>query len=202
MVKIKILRHAQRLDYTQPWYWLMYFGSYWADTPLTDYGHQTAREKGKKLANDDFHPKHIYVSPYTRTINTGAEIMKSFHQCQMIIEPLLSEYQPRSAHCINAYPYGIPTTYNSNETEFQYPEEYTDFEKRVEFIVDRLIESNSSDIMIVSHGEFIRVSMKYLSKKFPDLILDSHAIPYLTTLTFEYHPDTKQIDENSIKIEF
>jgi len=202
MIKIKIIRHSERLDYTYPLYWLTCFGQYWSDSPLTTNGHKIAREKGKKLlSDDDFFPSHIYTSPYTRTFATASEIRCSCSNAELVIEPLISEYQPKYKDKINLYPNGIPTTYSGEETDFLFPESYDDFIKRVHFIVMKLINKHSTDFMIVTHGEVLKVLIRYLQDSFPEIMLDPGNTPYLTTLSFIYDKNEETIIEESVKLE-
>ena len=201
MVQIKIMRHSERLDFTHPFCWLLYFGHYWADSPLTINGHKIAKSKGKQMISDKFDPKYIYTSPYTRTMATAIEIKESFPYSEIIIEPLLSEYQPYFKHRINLYPDGIPTLYEGKETGFSYPESYEDFSKRIQFIVSKLIEKHDQDFIIVTHGEVLKIYVNYIQSLFPDLILDSGTTPYLTTLSLEYDKINNKIIEKSVKIE-
>lgn len=201
MVQIKIIRHSERLDFTQPLYWLVCFGHYWADTPLTSNGHKIANEKGKKMACNNFNPKFIYTSPYTRTMATSTEIKESFPHSEIIIEPLFAEYQPNFKHRINLYPDGIPTTYDGQETEFVYPEDFESFSKRILFIVSKLIEKHDDDLIIVTHGEVVKVYVNYIQSLYPDLMLDPGTTPYLTTLTFDFDKILNKIDEKSVKID-
>jgi broad specificity phosphatase PhoE len=202
MVRVKIIRHSERLDYANPLSWIFYFGSYWYDSPLTYRGHEMAAEKGAKMVSDDYHPKYIYTSPYTRTISTATEIKSSFPSTEIIIEPLLAEYQPTWQHRIALYPSGIPTTFDGKETGFVYPEvEYAKFEERVQFIIRKLIEKHDDDIMIITHGEFLKSYINHLQLSFPELMLDSGTTPYLTTLTFDYDKDASAIIPKSIIID-
>ncbi|XWV25584.1 putative phosphoglycerate mutase family protein [Tupanvirus deep ocean] len=200
MVQIKIIRHSERLDYSRPLYWLLCFGHYWADTPLTRNGHVIANVKGKEMVTTDFNPKYIYTSPYTRTMATATEIKDSFPHSEIIIEPLLAEYQPYYKHNINLYPNGIPTTYDGQETEFVYPESYETFEKRIKFIISKLIEKHDTDIIIVTHGEVLKTYINYIQSLYPDLMLDPGTTPYLTVLSFKYDKETNIIDQSSVKI--
>lgn len=201
MIKIKIIRHSERLDYSYPLYWLVCFGHYWADSPLTTNGHKIAYTKGKEMVANNFNPKYIYTSPYSRTMATSTEIKKSFPHTEIMIEPLLSEYQPIYKHKINLYPDGIPTTYDGNETDFSYPEIYEAFSDRVQFIISKLIEKNSEDLLIVTHGELLKLYINYIQTLYPDLLLDSGSVPYLTTLTFDYDKENESIVESSIILE-
>jgi broad specificity phosphatase PhoE len=177
------------------------FGHYWSDAPLTEYGHNMAHIKGQKLALEDFTPKHIYTSPYIRTMATATEIKKSFPQTEIIIEPLLAEYQPSNGHNIILYPNGIPTNHNGQETEFSFPETYEIFEKRIRFIISKLIEKNENDTIIITHGEILKTYTNYIQSMYPNLMLDPGTTPYLTTLSFQYDKINNKIVENTVKID-
>lgn len=201
MVQIKIIRHSERLDFSHPFYWLFCFGQYWADSPLTTEGYQMANAKGKEMVSKDFNPVHIYTSPYTRTMATATEIKNSFPHSEIIIEPLLAEHQPNYKHRINLYPNGIPTTYDGKETKFSYPENYEDFTARVQFIITTLLEKHDDDIIVVTHGEVLKVLINYVQSIYPDLMLDPGTTPYLTILSFEYDKPSNTIIEKSIRLE-
>jgi len=199
MVQIKIIRHSERFDYTHPLRWLLYIGQYWCDAPLTTMGHKQAFQKGRTLINKNFQPQRIYTSPYNRAITTATEIQKSFPQAELVIESLLCEYQPSYKHTINLYPEGIPTHYDGKATNFSYPENYEQFKDRVNFIIFKLIQKHDTDLIIITHGEVLKVLINYFQTCVPDLFLDSHDTPYLTTISFTY-ADGK-IDETTIIIE-
>lgn len=201
MVQIKIMRHSERLDYKNPLYWFICIGHYWSDSPLTKNGHKMANIKGNKMISENFKPKYIYTSPYNRTMSTATEIKNSFSCCEIIIEPLLAEYQPRYKDTINLYPNGIPTTYNGYETEFNYPETYEKFEKRIKFIITKLINKHNEDIIVITHGEVLKACIKYIKTLYPSIELDTNSIPYLTTLSFNYDNLNMKICEKTIKIE-
>ncbi len=201
MVRIKIIRHSQRFDHYNPVRWMWSFGHYWSDSPLTDVGHNMAHVKGQKLAQENFCPKYIYTSPYIRTMATATEIKKSFPQTEIILEPLLAEYQPNYDHKIILYPNGVPTEYNGQETGYCYPETYENFEKRIRFIISKLIEKNNEDIIVITHGEILKTYINYIQTMYPELILDPGNTPYLTTLSFEYDKINDKIVEKSVRVE-
>ena len=201
MVQIKIIRHSNRLDHSNPFRWAVSFGHYWYDSPLTEYGHNMARIKGQKLASENFCPKYIYTSPYIRTMATATEIKTSFPHTEIIIESLLAEYQPSTGHTIILYPNGIPTIYDGQETGFSYPETYENFEKRIQFIISKLIEKSDGDIIIITHGEVLKTYINYIQSMYQDLLLDPGTTPYLTTLSFDYDKANNKINEKTVRIE-
>jgi broad specificity phosphatase PhoE len=201
MQKIKIIRHGERLDYTYPVYWLLCIGQYWADSPLTKRGHTIAKNKGKDIARSrTFSPSYIYSSPYNRTLATATEIKSNFANSQLMIEPLLSEYQPYFKHKIGLYPNGLPTTYEGLETGFTYPENHSQFINRTKFILNNIIKKHDKDILIVTHGEILKTFIVELQNRFPSQKIDAGKTPYLTILSFDLDGD-KNIIEDSICIE-
>jgi broad specificity phosphatase PhoE len=205
---IKIMRHGARQDVSNPISWLSgLFCNYFHDTSLSYYGHQTSIEKGKALKNKEFNPKWIFTSPYQRTIETANNIRLSFPESSFDIIPLLAEYQPNYAQRINCYKDSVPTNYYNELTEFSYPETHEQFKKRVVFTINKLINKcnnlqNDTNILVVTHAEFVRCFIDYLSKVYPDLVLDSNNITYLSSVTFEYDVNTGLISENNIIIDY
>lgn len=201
---IKIIRHAERFDLTFPHLWIFYFGYYWCDPPLTNNGHLSARLIGRNFKN--FHPKYIYSSPYIRTIDTAKEIRRSFPHSKIIIEPLLSEYQPFFKHTTKLFPNGIPTTFRGMKTNFSFPEKYTSFIQRIKFIIQQIINqhSNHDDILIVTHAGFMQAYLRYLNllcdKVCPNLKLSQLSLPYLTTLSFQFDKNINTIIESTISL--
>jgi broad specificity phosphatase PhoE len=202
-MKIKIIRHSERFDYSYPHWWLFYVGHYWADTPLTTQGHNMAKERGEKIAQTDFNPKYIYASPYIRTMETAAEFKTSFTDSEIIVEPLLAEYQPYFKHNITLFPSGIPTSHQGVETNFTYPETYQKHALRVKFIMEKIMEKHKDEdhILIVTHGEVIKTYCESLNTMFPDLLLNVGSAPYLTIVSLDYDVGSKKILEETIKIE-
>jgi len=201
IIKVKIIRHANRLDYSNPLKWMFYIGHHWADSPLTKGGYQNAKKKGFELSVDNYAPKYIYASPYKRTMATATEIKNAFDSAEIIVEPLLAEYQPSYSHGIELYPNGIPTTYEGKETAFSYPETHEGFDQRIQFIMSNLINKNDHDVMIVTHGEVLKSYINHLQNLFPSLLLDPGSTPYLTCLSFEVDKETNTFVNGSIKIE-
>ena len=132
---------------------------------------------------------------------TATEIKTSFPHTEIIIESLLAEYQPSTGHTIILYPNGIPTIYDGQETGFSYPETYENFEKRIQFIISKLIEKSDGDIIIITHGEVLKTYINYIQSMYQDLLLDPGTTPYLTTLSFDYDKANNKINEKTVRIE-
>jgi broad specificity phosphatase PhoE len=202
IIQVKIIRHANRLDYANFVKWMFQIGRYWCDSPLTAGGHTKAREKGLELSIGGYKPKYIYMSPYTRTMETATEIRSIFQGAEMVVEPLLAEYQPSYAHTIELYPQGIPTIYDGIKTNFTYPESSDSFAQRVQFIISELIKKNNSDIMIVTHGEVLKSYINAFQNTWPHLLLDPGSTPYLTCLSFCVDKQTNKPIPQTIRIDF
>jgi broad specificity phosphatase PhoE len=200
-IHVKIIRHSDRLDHSHKLYWLICIGQYWADSPLSPSGYENAKKKAIQLKNENFLPKIIYTSPYNRTLSTATEMKSVFPHANMVIEPLLAEVQQHYGHAITLYPKGIPTLYDGFETTFSYPETTDSFSRRVQFIISKLIEKSSENILIITHGEVIKSYIGYLQTLFPNVLLDSSKTPYLTVLSFDIDMETYTHIPNSIKIE-
>lgn len=203
-MKIKILRHSERYDYKYPHRWIFYLGHYWADTHLTYEGRKMAASKAKAIKNSPFNAKWVYTSPYIRTMETAVEIKNVFNNCQLVIEPLLSEYQPYWRHNVSLYPCGIPTSHRGEPTEFNFPETKEQHRKRIEYILNAIISNHKNDdeLIIVTHAEVVRTACELLNTKFPDLLLDATVLPYLGELSFEYDKSTDTFVEKSIITNF
>lgn len=201
MIKVKIIRHAERYDYVNPLSWMFYFGHYWSDPPLSNRGYQWTKQKASSWENEQFCPKQIYTSPYVRTMATAVVFKDHFMDCQMAVIPLLAEYQPSYAHKTTFYPKGIPTDCDNCPTHFVYPESNISFKKRVKFIIHHLFSISKSDILIVTHGEVLRSLKEILMAEAPHLIANNEPIPYLHTLAFDYDTVNQGIVKESIKVQ-
>jgi broad specificity phosphatase PhoE len=188
--QIKIIRHAERVDHKNPLYWMCCIGQFWMDSPLTHHGHETAKLKGEIMINDNFDPSVIYASPYIRTLATATEIKQSFTKANVVIEPLLAEYQYSHTHRINLYPNGIETTHNGKNTKYKYPETHELFKDRIQYIINSIIDQTTDDVLIVTHGEFISVIINLFVELYK-ITNPFKSIPYLACVSFMV--DTKNI---------
>lgn len=193
MYKVKIIRHAERLDYKNPLQWFFSFGQYWADTPLTNNGYLLAYQKGVDIMSENFNPQKIYTSPYIRTMATASQIQKSITSANVVIEPLISEYQQLFRHNTTMYPAGIPAI-KLPHLFFEYPESYENFVVRVEYAINSLLEKNTDDFIIVTHGAFLSAFMAIYCD-----IQKETSFAYLSSITFMYDTINKKILQLSIK---
>jgi broad specificity phosphatase PhoE len=192
-MKVKIIRHAERLDCTSPIYWMCCVGQHFSDTPLSVNGLASASLLGEQFAAEGFNPSHIYVSPYSRTLSTAVRVRKSLPRTDLIIENLLAEYQSSSAHCINLYPEGLPTDYHGDDTGFSYPETEDQLQNRIRFILYKLMDKNDQDILLVTHAGILQAVYDIIRKDNPEFKLDMDRIGYLASISFDYDYNNKTI---------
>lgn len=203
MLKIKIMRHSERYDHIHYLKW--WSSCLWvniSDSPLTENGINMADAKGKELLDNGFCPNVVFSSPYTRTIDTSIEILKYFPKADFFIEPLLSEFQYWYAHTTFLYKEGIPCKYKGEDTNYNFPESYQEFDSRVNFIMEKIINDYKSKntILIITHSEFIKSYINFI-KKNTETIINEPAINYLTSVTFDYDINNSCIDGKSVIIE-
>lgn len=203
LTKVRIIRHSARLDQSNYFTWQFMIGQYGDDSSLSTDGYTMAITKGQQLASEGLKFKHVFCSPYKRTIATGTQFLESFPESTIVIEPLLAEEQLSKAHIIELYNKPIPCKYNGVLTEFSFPETVSTFNKRVQFIVSKLIEDHgdSGDIVMVTHGAIVKSYASYVSSLFPDLGIDTWTAPYLTTLSFTFDKSSQTIVKDSVKMD-
>lgn len=163
-----ILRHGE--IYSGSWWW-------WRitrlasidrdDPPLSETGMDKSDVLGTKIANEEFVPEAIIVSPYIRCIQTATQIQKNLSPApKIIIEPLLAEYQFLVKQTCATYPYGLPEVHNmSNDSTviFEYPETYDMLAKRCQFVAENIMDKYNNAIFI-THGSLVKSFASYFSK--------------------------------------
>lgn len=200
-MKVKIVRHSIRYDSTHmiKWLWKVITGKdMFFDTPLSSQGLLKAEEYGKLLVEPDFNPTKFYVSPYVRTQQTAFEIQKSFPNSEIVLEPLLGEFQAVFHQSLNSYPDGLPG--NLHDIEFKFPESYLGLAGRCQYILNDIIDHNE-DVIIVTHSETIRTLAIHFNLVY-GANLNIKDIPYLCTLSFDVKDTNgcKKIDYESFKL--
>jgi len=198
---IIFMRHAERLDLTQPFRWLLHLGHHWSDTPLTRKGQKLAYQKGIELSQKGWNIRKIYTSPYIRTMATATQIARSFPSSQIIIEPLLAEYQPYYRHFLDLYPEGIPDSESPGQ-HFRYPEDYAQFGRRVLYTINWILDMDpdNTTTLIITHAEFLKYYLEHLRSS--GLNIPEINIEYLSTFSIKYNLiKPPQIIPESFRIE-
>lgn len=176
MKNIYLVRHGEALDDVNNT-----FGGA-ADDPLTEKGERLAKELAEEIKK--LNPQKIYSSPLQRARKT-AEIIASILNLPLeVVEDLRERNR-----------YGILTGMKMEEAKKKYPElveevkeykatiegaeDYDHFKKRVLAAMDKIIQENKEDILIVVHGGIFRIVMWILLNK-PDFVeADLHAVIHI-----------------------
>lgn len=146
-----------------------------SETPLTEAGHQGAQAVAERFTHIDINI--IIASPFMRAQQTAAHISKALD-----IPVITSEYfhEVKNAVHIRGVRFGTEEAekYNTERTaNFLNPkwcpegaENYFDVSKRIECGIKILEENEYENIVVVSHGHFLR---SFIAR----LLLDKHDEP-------------------------
>jgi broad specificity phosphatase PhoE len=151
-----VARHGNRLDFVNPEWFNTATRRY--DPPLSDDGFIQAAELGQRLKSENI--KHLFVSPFLRTIQTANEVAQVINLA-MKLEAGLSEWHNSEwmtqspeihpqAWLATKYP-AINWNYQS-QIYPQYPETKADVNRRTAATIKRLLSQYNEDILIVGHG--------------------------------------------------
>ena len=167
-----IARHGNRLDFVNPEWFNTAPKRY--DPPLSDDGFVQAAELGQRLRTENI--KHIFASPFLRTVQTANEVAKvlnlsikleaglgEWHNGEWMTESpkiqtqefLTAEY-PTIDWSYQAYLYP------------QYPETIEDVNRRTAATVRQLVFKYDEDILIVGHGASVYGAALSLVKELPE----------------------------------
>lgn len=168
-----IVRHANRLDFVHPEWFLTAEKRY--DPPLSEDGMIQARQLGQSLKSEPI--RHIFCSPFLRTIQTAhyvAEVLNlpikleagfsEWLNPEWMSEP--PETHPREILEVN-YPY-IDWNYTSRIIP-QYPENETIVMQRTRETARKLISEFSENILIVGHVVSVLGTLGELLGEKPDM---------------------------------
>jgi broad specificity phosphatase PhoE len=151
-----IARHANRLDFVNPDWFLTAEKRY--DPPLSDDGIIQAQQLAQRLQTEKI--KHIFASPFLRTVQTAQEIAEKL-DLTIKIETGLSEWlnpewmteNPEKETLTNlarTYP-RLDLTYQAQISAI-YPETETAVIKRAGETAKILVNQNQEDILLIAHG--------------------------------------------------
>lgn len=174
--KIIVMRHGDRNDYHNPLYWIFgYCITRW-DTELSSYGIENSKKVGKELS-ESITPTHIITSPWLRCIQTATIIKNYFPNSELIVEPLLGEYEKKIEYC-TLYPEGR-TEYKDM---FQRPENENTIKDRAQFIKKKLASKYPHSIWITHQ----RVMKEILSS-----VVNKEITKYLGYLSYSVISDNE-----------
>jgi len=151
-----IARHGNRLDFVNPEWFNTAPKRY--DPPLSADGFIQAAELGQRLKSENI--KHIFASPFLRTIQTANEVTK-FLDLPIELEAGLGEWhngewmtetpEVQTKEFLKSNYPAIDWSYQSH-LHPQYPETKEEVNQRTAATIKQLVSEYSQDILIVGHG--------------------------------------------------
>ena len=151
-----IARHGNRLDFINPEWFNTAERRY--DPPLSDDGFIQAAELGQRLRGESI--KHIFASPFLRTIQTANEVAKIIN-LPIKLEAGLGEWHNGEwmTETPEIHPHELlKQKYSAIDWDYQshlypqYPETKEDVNQRTAATIKQLVSEYSEDILIVGHG--------------------------------------------------
>ena len=129
------------------------------DPILSTNGLEQTKNIGRKLFNSNFTPKVIITSPYIRCIQTSTQIQSSYetNTPEIILSPILGEYQYYWKQICASYPFGIPEKHNNKI--YEYPENKYNLKKRSIDILEEIINKYDNAI-VVTHKSIVEQIIK------------------------------------------
>lgn len=162
----------------------------WIDSPLTEKGHEQARQVAKQLI--DKHWDYIFESDLTRSKETTDEILKILNQPEIIRE---------SSPAIKERNYGIYANHDKSEVsqdvrrdwDVSVPEGETlkqVYARVVPYFVKEIVPKLQSgkNVVISAHGNSLRALYKYLKNLSNDEI-EKFEIPTGGCILLPFPPD-------------
>ncbi len=171
-----IARHGNRLDFVDPDWFFRAKHPY--DPPLSEDGIIQAKQLGKRLSPENI--KHIFASPFLRTVQTANQIAEIL-DLSIKIEPGLSEWlNPEWMHKepekLSLEELGrifprVDITYTNYNILPNYPETEKELLDRSGKTAKLLTNKYQEDILLVGHkGSVLGATMGLLASKEPPLI--------------------------------
>jgi broad specificity phosphatase PhoE len=169
---IWIARHGNRLDFVTPEWFNTAERRY--DPPLSEDGFIQAKQLGNRLKKEKI--RHIFASPFLRTIQTASEVanilnipikleagLGEWHNPEWMSE--YPEIHPREL-LEKDYPH-IDWNYSSYNVP-KYPENQVTMMKRMAEVSQKLVNNYSEDILLVGHGASVIGLTQGLTKEEPN----------------------------------
>lgn len=167
-----IARHGNRLDFINPEWFNTAERRY--DPPLSDDGFIQAAELGQRLEGKNI--KHIFASPFLRTIQTANEVAKIIN-LPIKLEAGLGEWHNGEwmTESPEIHPHELlKQKYSTLDWDYQsylypqYPETKDDVNCRTAATIEQLVSQYSEDILIVGHGASVYGATQGLITDIPD----------------------------------
>lgn len=157
-MKILLIRHGEALDDIENRY------GGWADHELTDKGRQQIKDRLVEIQKLKIGFQKVYASDLKRAYEIGKIIGETF---EVPVEELqyAKEYNG----------YGVLSGMKKEDAEHKYPDQVSNlknklevdgmeslesFERRITRVYDILVSSNLQNIILVSHGGFLKKFVK------------------------------------------
>ncbi|PSB10972.1 histidine phosphatase family protein [Pleurocapsa sp. CCALA 161] len=203
-----IARHGNRLDFINPEWFNTATRRY--DPPLSEDGFIQAAELGQRLKSEKI--KHLFVSPFLRTIQTANEVAQIMN-LEMKLEAGLSEWhnsqwmtQSPEIHpqefLATAYP-AIDWSYQS-QIYPQYPETKADVNRRTAATIKQLLSQYDEDILIVGHGASVFGVTQGLVANIPDakiaLCSLTKVVGNVDNWNLEFYADTSHLSQTESQV--
>lgn len=203
-----IARHGNRLDFVNPEWFNTAVKRY--DPPLSEDGFIQAVELGLRLKSENI--KHIFASPFLRTIQTANEVAKIIN-LPIKLETGLGEWHNSKwmtespaiqtpEFLTKNYPV-IDWSYESYLSP-QYPETITDVRRRTTATIRHLISEYQEDMLLVGHGASVHGATKGLITDLADFKV---ALCSLTKVVnndgdwnLEFYADTSHLSQTESEI--
>lgn len=157
--RIYVARHGQRTS--------------GGDPSLTRLGVEQAKLLARRIQEIGFDGK-IYASPYLRTVETASEIAKLFG-IKMILTPEIQERTHKEgipdikgrslAELDNLFP-SLISKDSKLPNNWVYADNFGEkLDERVAIIIEKALEGDSGDFILVGHKATVKAALKYLCEK-------------------------------------
>ncbi|HLU99914.1 MAG TPA: histidine phosphatase family protein [Acidobacteriota bacterium] len=161
-----IVRHGNRKDFEDPEWHRTAVRPY--DPPLSEEGRRQARETGRRLVRENI--THIWSSPFLRCVETAQLIADEMNGSFKLEEGLSEWLNPEwfSYRPDTRDPEWLQRRYSRLDTGYEsavratFPETRSQMLERVGRAVDRLVNLEHGNILLVGHGASVQGSVARL----------------------------------------
>jgi broad specificity phosphatase PhoE len=203
-----IARHGNRLDFVNPEWFNTATRRY--DPPLSDDGFIQAAELGQRLKSENI--KHLFVSPFLRTIQTAHEVAQVVN-LPIKLEAGLSEWhnsewmtESPQIHPQEWLATAYPTINWSYQSQLypQYPETKANVNQRTAATIKQLLSKYNEDILIVGHGASVFGVTQGLVIDLPDAKIPlcslTKVVQDADNWNLEFYADTSHLSQTESQV--